>query len=118
MIDVLACSGPCCAQGPTIINRKVPQEGETRAEAGLWPNATPLPMSVPVRIARHPRSSSGAQPRAASDVTGNDTMMLLVSRYGCIPGTPPLTEAAMRALRVHGDELVLRGLRESAGKVR
>jgi len=24
----------------------------------------------------------------------------------------------MRALRVHGDELVLRGLRESAGKVR
>jgi hypothetical protein len=117
-----------------------------RAEAGLWPNATPLPMSVPVRIVRHPRSSSGAQPRAASDVTGNDTLMLLVSRYGWrvsarmhlrwaqlalaqglvdirritngIPHTPPLTEAAMRAMRVHGDELVLRGLRESAGKMR
>ena len=34
-----------------------------------------------------------------------------------VPSTHPLTEAAMRALRVHGDALVLRGLRESAGKV-
>ena len=69
----------------------------------------------------------------------NDTMMLLASRHGLrvsermhlrwdeldfdqglvdvrrvkhgVPSTHPLTGAAMRALRVNGDGLVLRGLR-------
>ena len=76
---------PCCAQGPTIVNRKVPQEGETRADAGLWPNAT----HTDVRSRAH---------RAPSEVEQRRT--------------------ATRSLGRYRDVLVLRGPRESAGKVR
>src|ERR687885_2966192 len=60
---------PCCAQGPTIVNRKVPQEGETRADAGLWPNAT----HTDVRSRAH---------RAPSEVEQRRTATRSLGRYG------------------------------------